>query len=573
MKRMLLALLLALVSPVSAAHAQWQSEDPPLSLTPPAGWDRMSEGLLAETNRTVRHVTEGPFIVGYQAYEADTLLFPYLLVQYTSYESLAEEHRPTFQLDERGMLALVGRLVRSWNVPDELPEGMDVAGFGEAYGNGQARLVSVDAEGRFTISGALPLRDGSGQTDFVTVGRLGREGVAYATVFTNEGAGAIREVARGPLDTLAFAEGAGLDGLPERDTGVVGFLPPPAEPLPANAVLVHNGVFGFVPGTGYTPQPAGSFDPSTPLLTSALPAALRGQVIEQVLTRTPTSRRITHPWAASAFAPWATVGVDGPLARQPTQAEWASTISALIGLDDTVVSAWLGDADQDPARPEIAGAAAEGEEPWVLLAANTAAGRIDLKQSVMLEGEAMTRRLTLVVGVEGLAVFVSQAYADAGEDELAVLTGMADTMRFAGGSRLVDLPPVGEEGVGSDANGENRGTAGEGEETAAPGETLGAEDETTEGTSATANASGAAGDLGDDTRPPNNGSGIALPLIIGLMVVVFVGIAVAVGISNHKKAQQRREKARARRERQAGGAPATQRRAPASRPRTPRSRR
>ena len=46
-----------------------------------------------------------------------------------------------------------------------------------------------------------------------------------------------------------------------------------------------------------------------------------------------------------------------------------------------------------------------------------------------------------------------------------------------------------------------------------------------------------------------SGSPLALPLVLGGLAVVFIGIVVAVVVTSHAKAKRQREKVRARRER------------------------
>lgn len=521
-----------------AAHAQWASDSAPLTMTPPNEWAAMDDALLADTNRQVRHVTGGNFIAGWTAYESEVLLFPYLLVQHVPYTTLEETHRPTHALDERGVLQLIGRLIRSLGVPDPLPGDIDLLTFSEAYGSDQVRLVHLEADGSFVLTGAIPLGDGSGSIAYHTAGVLGRTGAAFATVFTLDDLAALRPVIDNAAATLAFAEGEAWGDLPERDPGVVGFLPPPDEPLPQGALLVGEGRAGFVEGEGFFAMASGRFDPQDALLMDALPTALRGVAFEQVLTRTPTSQRITHPWSAGAFVPWSEMGVAGPLAYQLTQAQWATLIGKLIGLDDATVVGWLGGADAGDARSEIAGTAQGDAQPWVLVGADTEHGRLDMHQRTTLEGEQMLRRLTLVVGVDGLAVFVSQAYADAGGDEAQALRGMADSLRFVGGGRLVDVPPASS---AAEADGTPAGPEGEPADAAGPAG----------GDAALADAPGAAD--ADAPAAETSGDFNALPFVLGGLGLVFVLIIAIVVWTSHQKAVRRREKARERRERRESG--------------------
>ncbi|XAL98425.1 hypothetical protein OT109_12650 [Phycisphaeraceae bacterium D3-23] len=529
---LLVCLLLLVAGPVSG---QWQGDGRPLTMAEPAEWTSMSDALLADTNRQVRHVTGGNFIAGWAAYDSEVLLFPYLLVQHVPYTTLDETDRPTHRLDERGMMQLIGRLVRSLNTPEALPDDINLLTFSETYGSDQVRLVHLESGGAFVLTGTIPLGDGSGEIDYHTSGVLGREGAAFATVFSIEGLDLLRPAIDGAAETLAFTEGADWDALPERDPGVVGFLPPADEPLPQDAVLVGDGRFGFVPAQGFFPMSADRFDPRAELMLNALPEALREVSFGQVLTRTPASRRVSHPWAASAFLPWSAAGIEGPLVFQLTKAQWASVLGKLTGLDDATLRGWLGEADQDPARAEIAGEVQGDASPWVLVSALTARGRLEMKQSAMLDGEQMTRRLTLVMGVDGLAVFVSQAYADADGDEVSALQRMSGSMRFAGGGRLVDVPPA---GLAQDGNtpGEQGGGEGNG-----PGEEGGSSDAAP---TPDPNAAPTA-----PTESATDSNSAALPYVLGGLGLVFVGVVVIVVITTHQKAARQREKARARRER------------------------
>lgn len=566
MRRMLLALLLVSLLPAFAAQAQWRSEDPPLSLTPPNGWSSMGGELLGHTNRTVSHVIDGPFIAGYQAYENQTLLFPYLLVQYVPYTTLEEAHRPTYRLDEPAQLQLIARLVGGLNAPVPLPEATTVDAFTRTYGTDQVRLVRLAGGGVFELAGALPLRDGSGQTDYVTVGKLGREGVAYVTVFSNEGAGGIDDVARGSLQTLAFGDGMGFDALPERDTGVVGFLPPPVEPMAPGTVFAGQGAFGFVPADGFFTLEDEGVDYGAPLLNGALPEALRGLVFERVVTRTPTSRRITHPWAAAGLASWESLGLAGPLQRRPTLDDWAQVVSLLIGLPPRVIAERLAGLAADPGLdPEIAGeTGADREPPWVARLGWVGEGRLTLTRRAAApddDGLLVTRSVTLVGGVEGVAVLVSQAYADSGIDVQDALSQMADSLRFDGGGRLVDLPPAGDEADVQSQPAETPDPANAVEPDPTDADIENDTPALTDSASPPADT-GFTQDSADGTA--------ALPIILGGLGLVFVGIAVVVVVTSHRKAQRRREKARARRERMSGGAVAETRHEPAARKRRPR---
>lgn len=544
----LLVLLSLLLLPAPAAQAQWHDDDHPISITPPSGWSLMGEPLRAEVNRTVRLVTPGAYRVGYQAFENEVLLFPYLLVQVVPYSELPEDHRPTFRLDEHATLQLIARLVKQFGAEDPLPEGMTADDFASAYDRGVVRLVGVEADGTFELAGSFPLHDG-GRQEYHTLGRVGREGIAFATVSTNEGLDTVEQVVTDTLGSLVFDEGAGFDALPEREPEVVGFLPPPAQPLPSGALLVGGEAFGVLPGDGYVPLPAGSFDTQEPRVASLLPEALRGVTLEQVMTQTPTSRRITRPWAAAAAVSLESVGLAGPLERRPSVAQWAGALETLIGIDPDIAQQQLGWLADDPGVRLSLTSKEDDEDtpPWRVESVEMEAGRVTLSRRVAdtTDPTLLTRvDVTLVVGRSGVALLASESYRDATDEDQAALAAMHGSVRFVGGERLVDVPPA----------------EGEGDPSApTPGANPGETGTDTAGQAQPGDAAAAPADPGalhagvdEDAPAPPTPAGGSMPLwlVLGGLGVVFLGVVVVVILTSHAKAKRRREKTRARRERE-----------------------
>ncbi len=532
-----LALLLCAALP--GRSQPWTDDAHHLTMTPPAQWMEMPGVVLDEARRSVRHVTGGGYRGGYQFNDAQVLLFPYVLLQYTPYSTLPDAHRPTHQLDEAGALQLIARLVPALRAPDPLPLGMSAAAFAEQTRSETLSLARFEADGRFELTGRIPFADGDGAIAYHTVGRLGRDGVAFATVFTDADIATLMPVVEQSLRTLAFTDGYGYAGLPEDDPGVAGFLPPVAEPLPADALRMGDGVFGLVPADDFVPLSVGAFRRDDPLLLAAVPQLLRdGLVLETVLTRTPSSTRITTPWAAAAFVPWERWGLEAAPDRRPGLVAWAEIVAQALRREPGEVRAHLEryvSADSEFV-PMLGPEGADNPEGWRLEAADVARGRFVLMQRLPdpVDPQFTLRRvLTLQGGASGVALFVTQGYDDA---EWSAQAAIAESIRFIGGERLVDLPPAESTG----------GLGPQSPPQAGPGDERPVTPEPAAGAPGSAGGS-AADPPAESTEDP--GGSLALPLVIGGLLLVFVVIAVLVVISSHRQATRRREKARARRER------------------------
>jgi hypothetical protein len=532
-----LALLLLIALP--GRSQPWTDDAHHLTMTPPEQWMEMPGVVLDEARRSVRHITGEGYRGGYQFHDAQVLLFPYVLLQYTPYTTLPDAQRPTHQLDETGALQLIARLVPTFRAPDPLPAGINAAAFTEQTRSEMLSLARFEPDGRFELTGRIPFAEGDGAIAYHTVGRLGRDGVAFATVFTDEDLALLMPVVERSLRTLAFTDGYGYTGLPEDAPDVAGFLPPVAEPLSADALRMGDGVFGLVPADDFSPLSAGALRRDDPLLLAAVPQTLReGLVLEAVLTRTPSSTRLTTPWAAAGFIPWARWGLEAAPARRPGLAAWAEVVAQALGREPGEVRAHLEryvSADSEFV-PMLGTEGADDPMGWRLEAADVARGRFVLVQRFPdpVDPRFRFRRvLALQGGASGVALFVTQGYDDA---DWSAQTAMAESIRFIGGERLVDLPPAESAG----------GLAAQSPPDAGPGAQ---QPDTPEP------AAGAGGSArGSTAEPPaeaadDPGGSLALPLVIGGLVLVFVVIAVLVVISSHRQATRRREKARARRER------------------------
>ena len=539
-----LCFVLLLLAALPGRSQPWTDETHHLTMTPPERWNAMPGVVLNEARQSVRHVTGGGYLGGYQFNDARVLLFPYVLIQYTPYTTLDDNQRPTHQLDEFETLELIARLVPTLRAPDPLPEGMDLAAFTEQTRSATLSLARVDDGGGFELTGQIPFANGEGAITYYTVGRLGRSGVAYATVFTEEDIAALMPVAEHSLRTLAFTDGHGFTELPQDAPGVAGFLPPVAEPLPADALRLGDGVFGVVPQGAFVPLPAGAFGRDDPALLSAVPEALRaGLRFEKVFTRTPSSARITTPWAAAAFVPWEQWGLEASPPRRPGMSAWADVVAQAVGRAPGEVRDHLERylAEELEFVPLFGPGGADDTQAWRLEQADPHRGRFVLVQRTPDPVDAqytLRRVLTLQAGASGIALLATQGYDDAADAEWAVLTAMAESIRFVGGERLADLPPADGATHASPRDDQAPGDALPSAEGPQAGGGAGVQDETAEGP---------AEDGGDAN------AALALPLVIGGLVLVFVVIAAVVVVSSHRQAVRRRERARARRERLAEG--------------------
>lgn len=217
-----LALVICVLLTGSAAWAEdWQSDRYHLSMQGPNQWEPMDAALIAKANAQVSHVTGRGFIAGFALYDSDTLLFPYLLVQFKPYDAMPEADRPAAQLDERGKLELLYKLI-PFGQRGPLPEGIDTPQFIDRFGNPHARLVRLEDDGRFDFAGKIPHETGGDPIRYHTHGLIGKDGVALATVFSIEAFDDLAPVIANELRTLRFDEGFGFAALPE--------APPPGEP-------------------------------------------------------------------------------------------------------------------------------------------------------------------------------------------------------------------------------------------------------------------------------------------------------------------------------------------------------
>lgn len=539
-----LCIVLLLLAALPGRSQPWTDETHHLTMTPPQRWNAMPGVVLEEARQSVRHVTGGGYLGGYQFNDAQVLLFPYVLIQYTPYTTLDDNHRPTHQLDEFETLELIARLVPTLRAPDPLPEGMDLAAFIEQTRSAMLSLARLDDSGGFELTGQIPFANGEGAITYYTVGRLGRSGVAYATVFTDENISALMPAVEQSLRTLAFTEGYGFADLPQDDPGVAGFLPPVAEPLPADALRLGDGVFGLVPAGAFVPLPAGAFGREDPVLLSAVPGALRaGLDLERVFTRTPSSARITTPWAAAAFVPWEQWGLEASPERRPGMPAWADVVAQAVGREPGEVRDHLERYLAEGAAfvPLFGPGGVDDAQAWRLEQADPHRGRFVLVQRMPDPVDAqytLRRVLTLQAGASGVALLATQGYDDAADTEWAVLTAMAESIRFVGGERLADLPPADGATPASPQDDQAPGDALPSAVDPQAGGGAGVEDETAE-----TPADGSSEDAGDP------GDSLALPLVIGGLVLVFLVIAAVVVVSSHRQAVRRRERARARRER------------------------
>jgi len=510
--------LFSLLLPGPCAAAEWRDNTHPISITPPSGWSAMGVALLADTNRSVRHITPWPYLAGFQASDGDTLIFPYVLVQYLPYSELPWHQRPVYQLDEYDTLQFLARLVRFWQADDPLPEGMDELAFSQAYDCETVRLVEINEDGSFLLGGSIPEQQGRARIEYRTLGRIGREGVAFATVFTNEGISAIGRVLPQTLSSLAFPEGMGFLALPEHKTVDAGYLPPAAEPLPLDALVAGDGAFGLVPADRFTPLRYGTFRQDDPTLVSAYPAVLSHAGVSHVLTRTPTSERITRPWVALSFAPWELAGIEANvIERGLTVAQWGMVFKKLVGVDERVAMQQARRLLQNPdATVRMMGRSHGGaSSAWLIDQINLSQGRVTFSRRVMAdENDTLQTRVTvtLVAGIKGIAILVSETYADASADGHAVLSEMHNSLRFAGGSRYVDVPPASGESESADQDTVvSTGNVREDDPVSPPTQ---------------------AGEVGSpvvsETPSVGGGDSAVIGLVFGGFAVIVVGLAVAV---------------------------------------------
>lgn len=200
----------------------WADERYHLSMQGPDEWVVMPPALIAQTNAQVNHLTGRGFIAGYALHETDTLVFPYMLLQFKPYSTLPEEYRPVAKLDERGQLGVIYALVKAFR-QRPLPETIDTPQFIDQFGNDYARLVRLE-DGRFDFTGKIPHEVGTEPIRYHTHGVIGKDGIALVSVFTVEDFSSLSYIIDNEMRTLTFAEGYSMAALPDE--------PPVPEPLP-----------------------------------------------------------------------------------------------------------------------------------------------------------------------------------------------------------------------------------------------------------------------------------------------------------------------------------------------------
>ena len=227
-----------LLSAHDASSQDWEDSYSRISMAPPDRWPPMSEALLAFANEKVVHVAGRGYIGGFSRVPANTLVFPYVLIQYIEYNNKPEIDRPTHKLDDRAMLTLLRQVTQSFKSSSKLPEGIDVATFKRDYSSERARLVDLTSDGRFDIAGVTPFEDNSGVINYHTHGVVGVNGVALVTLFATTLFNEMGPIISGQMRTLAFDTGYGYDKLPAAsatttNTGTAGqpnTTPPPNNP-------------------------------------------------------------------------------------------------------------------------------------------------------------------------------------------------------------------------------------------------------------------------------------------------------------------------------------------------------
>ncbi len=225
-----LGLLSLLLCSWSAPAQTWQNDRYHVSMQTPTDWPAMSKALLAQTNAQISHVTGRGFIAGYALNETDTLVFPYMLVQFKPYTALPEQVRPQAKLDERGRLELLYEMVGAFQQRGPLPETIDTPQFTDRFGNDIARLTRLEDDGRFDFTGKIPHEVGQDPIRYHTHGIFGKDGIAMVSVFTIEDFSGLTYVIQNEMRTLAFDQGFGGDALPDEPAIPEANTEPIAEP-------------------------------------------------------------------------------------------------------------------------------------------------------------------------------------------------------------------------------------------------------------------------------------------------------------------------------------------------------
>lgn len=245
--------LITLTLFAAQTHADtWQDDRYKMSMQVPEDWLPMRETLLAQTNAQVSHLTGRGFIAGYATAETDTLVFPYILVQFKPYSALPAQVRPTAKLDERGQLELLYALVSAFREKGPLPQTIDTPQFIDQFGNNHARLIRLEADGRFDFTGKIPHEKDQVPILYHTHGILGKDGIALVSVFTVDNFTGVNSVIQEQMRTLGFAKGQGIDALPDE--------PPAPEPEPVTPEPIAEPE----PEPKPQPVPAAPIEPASP---------------------------------------------------------------------------------------------------------------------------------------------------------------------------------------------------------------------------------------------------------------------------------------------------------------------
>ncbi|MFK7790049.1 MAG: hypothetical protein AB8C95_11240 [Phycisphaeraceae bacterium] len=199
----------------SSTNAQtWQNDRYHLSMEQPTDWPPMSKALLAQANAQISHITGRGFIAGFALNESDTLVFPYMLVQFKPYAAMPKQYRPAAKLDEQGRLQLLYALVGAFREQGRLPETIDTPQFIDRFRNKHAQLTRLEDDGRFDFTGKIPHKAGQVPIQYHTHGMIGKDGIAMVSVFSVEDFSGLTYVIQNGMRTLAFDTGFGGDALP-----------------------------------------------------------------------------------------------------------------------------------------------------------------------------------------------------------------------------------------------------------------------------------------------------------------------------------------------------------------------
>lgn len=243
----------------------WQDERYHLSMQQPGDWLPMNADLIAQTNAQVSHVTGRGFIAGYALRDTTTLVFPYMLIQYKPYTALPKDYRPQAKLGEQGKLELLYALVGAFRQRGPLPDNIDTPQFIDRFGNDHARLTRLEADGRFDFAGKIPHEVGQDPIRYHTHGVLGKDGIAFTTVFTIDDYAALTPLINNEMRSLAFAEGLGYDALPDEAPASVEeeavTTPQPVEEVPIAETQTTPSEAATETETAASPEPA---NPATP---------------------------------------------------------------------------------------------------------------------------------------------------------------------------------------------------------------------------------------------------------------------------------------------------------------------